>query len=62
MPQRSRERLIFPFAIAIVVVWTAATIASMLTGDYQPLVITTPVMLMAASFVFSIRRNGKNGA
>jgi hypothetical protein len=60
MPQKARQQLIYPFAVGIILVWSLVTVVSLVTKDYQPLVIVTPVMLIATGFVFGVKR-GSNG-
>lgn len=43
------------FAVGIGAVWIIATLVSLVTGDYTALGIVTPVMLLAAGFVFGLK-------
>lgn len=59
----SRERLMPILALGISAIWAIATLVSLVTKEYTPLVTITPLMLIVAGFVFGYRggRNGGNG-
>jgi hypothetical protein len=52
------DRLRVVIAITIGGVWAVVTLASLATGAYTPLTVTTPVMLVMAGFLFSSKKNG----
>jgi hypothetical protein len=56
-----KEKLALPFSLAILTVWSASAILAFATGQYAPLTITTPVMLMAAGYVFGVELVRKGG-
>ena len=63
----ARERLATFIAILVASVWAMIALASLLTREYAPLSIATPVMLLTTGYAFGLkpeivlRRNGKNG-
>jgi len=59
-----RDRLIFPVALVVLAAWSATLVGALITNQYTPLTITTPVMLMLAGYVFGVgivksKENGK---
>lgn len=50
----TRNRLIFPVALVVLLGWAASLVAGFVTGAYTPLTVTTPVMLMLAGYVFGV--------
>ena len=51
-------------AIGITAVWAVSYIGSILSSDFTGFEVSTPVMLIAATYLLSLdlkRRNGKNG-
>lgn len=59
--QKDLQRLlVVPVAVAVLVVWIASAGYSFLSGQYAPLTITTPVMLVLAGYVFGFRQVTKS--
>jgi hypothetical protein len=61
-----RDKLVYPVASAVLVVWIAAAAYSFISGQYAPLTITTPALLMLAGYVFGVgiaktSKGGENG-
>lgn len=54
--------LTYPAGIAVMIVWAFSAIGGFFTGDWTPLTITTPVMLILAGYAFGIKitRGGKD--
>lgn len=50
-----REKLTYPVAFAVLLVWIASAGYSFVSGVYTPLEVTTPVMLLLAGYVFGIQ-------
>ena len=55
------SRLAAPLAVVIAVIWCITALVTLVTRDYLPLTIQTPVMLAAAGWAFGIKvvKNGK---
>lgn len=54
----------FQIAIGITFLWAITYIGSVATGNYTGFEVSTPVMLIVATFLFASdinKRNGKNG-
>ena len=59
-----RAALTIPVSIAVLVGWLSALGYSLITAQYTPLTIVTPVMLLLAGYVFGVSIVGggdKNG-
>ena len=58
-----RDQLIIPVSVLIMLSWAAALGYALLRGQYTPLTIVTPVMLLLAGYVFgtSIVKRSANG-
>jgi hypothetical protein len=47
-----RERLILPVAVCVLLGWVAALTYAMIEGEYTPLTVVTPLMLLLAGYAF----------
>lgn len=49
-----KDKLVVPFSLSILGVWIATAVYGIFSGQYAPLTVTTPVMLLAAGYVFGV--------
>lgn len=54
MSANKRDILIIPVAICVLLGWAAALVYGLLTNQFLPLTVTTPLMLLLAGFVFGV--------
>lgn len=52
MNDKRRESLIYPLAIIVMLGWVGSLALAFLRGEYTPLTVVTPVMLLLAGYVF----------
>ena len=55
MNERIRERLIIPVALTVMTGWIAALTAGVITQNYVPFEICTPVMILLAGYTFGVQ-------
>ena len=56
----NRDLLTTVIALAVCAVWSVAAVTSLVTQEYTPLTVITPVMLIVAGFLFGLKIN-RNG-
>jgi hypothetical protein len=53
--ERARDRLIVPFAIAVLAVWIASAVVGLYDGDVRVFIATSALMSAVLGFVLGIR-------
>jgi len=56
----SRDLLTTVIALAVCAVWSIVAVTSLITQEYTPLTVVTPVMLIVSGFLFGLKIN-RNG-
>lgn len=55
MNEKIREKLIIPVALTVMIGWIAALTAGVISQNYVPFEICTPVMILLAGYVFGVQ-------
>lgn len=58
--RRPLDAVVVPISLTVTGVWVIVTLVSLYTGDYQPLILVTPVFMAVVGTVLGIRAV-KNG-
>ena len=54
----SRHQLRVIIGLTVAVIWSVVTLGSLVTQNFTPLTIVTPVMLVVTGFLFARKLNG----
>jgi len=55
MNSSPRDKLIIPMALVVAAGWIGALVAGILSQNYTPFEVATPVMILLAGYVFGVQ-------